>query len=132
MLGSMVCYIVAGLSVNVYISLISCVATGFSTFMLWSGSLIFTEKSFKNVPVAFYAMMAVGGDLGASIAPQLLGVIEDKMKTKSFIIELSEIMVLTPEQLSIKSAMLISAIFPLAGLLLMVYMKKNTPYESKN
>ena len=54
------------------------------------------------------------------------------MKTKSFIIELSEIMVLTPEQLSIKSAMLISAIFPLAGLLLMLYMKKNTPYESKN
>lgn len=52
--------------------------------------------------------------------------------TKSFIIELSEFMVLTPEQLSIKSAMLISAIFPLAGLLLMVYMKKNTPYESKN
>lgn len=77
-------------------------------------------------------MKAVGGDLGASIAPQLLGVIADKMKTKSFIIELSEIMVLTPEQLSIKSAMLISAIFPLAGLLLMLYMKKNTPYESKN
>ena len=65
-----------------------------------------------------YALMAAGGDLGASVGPQLVGIITDKVSVLPAAIELAAKMNVTPEQLAMKSGMLVSAVFPIMGILL--------------
>ena len=46
--------------------------------MLWPGTLILMEEKIPAVGIAGYALMAAGGDFGASIAPQTLGIVDCK------------------------------------------------------
>ena len=59
------------------IGLLACALTGFFVSMLWPGSLVVGADRFPTGGVFIYAMMASGGDLGASVAPQLVGIITD-------------------------------------------------------
>ena len=81
-----------------------------------------------GVGVAAYALMAAGGDLGASVAPQLMGVVIDKVSASAFGAELAASLHLSVEQVGLKAGMLVSAIFPFAGtvliLLMLRYFKK--------
>ena len=63
-------------------SLIACVALGICTSMLWPGTLILMEEKIPAVGIAGYALMAAGGDFGASIAPQTLGIVVDNKENK--------------------------------------------------
>lgn len=100
MLGATLCYLTAGLSDNSYFAFIACILTGLFTAMLWPGTLILMEEKIPNAGVALYALMAAGGDLGASVAPQLLGAVADSY--------------------SLKSGMLVCLIFPLLGTVLVL------------
>ena len=75
MIGATACYFIIGVSGNIILSFLTCVLTGCFTSMLWPGTLILMEEKMPNPGVAAYALMAAGGDFGASIAPQLLGVL---------------------------------------------------------
>lgn len=68
--------------------------------MLWPGTLIMMEENISGVGVAAYALMAAGGDFGASIAPQLMGIIADNS--------------------GLQTGMLVSSIFPIVGIVLML------------
>ena len=59
--------------------------------------------------------MAAGGDLGASVAPQLLGIVVDKVAASTFAAELGVRLSLETEQIGLKAGMLVTAIFPLIG-----------------
>ena len=87
MLGATVCYFVAGFVLNPIIAIGACALTGLCTSMLWPGTLIYVEEKIPNVGVAIYALMAAGGDLGASVAPQLLGIISDKFTLTDFAVK---------------------------------------------
>lgn len=100
MIGASVCYLVAGLSTNVIPAFIACILTGIFTSMLWPGTLIMMEENIPGVGVATYALMASGGDLGASVAPQLLGMIADRS--------------------DLQTGMLVCSIFPILGTILMI------------
>jgi fucose permease len=82
---------------------IACVLTGIFTAMLWPGTLIFMEEKMPNLGVAAYALMAAGGDFGASAAPQLMGVIADVA--------------------NFKVGMAVSAIFPALGIVVLFIMR---------
>ena len=101
---AILCYLVAGLSPSPALSLVACVLTGFCTSMLWPGTLILMEEKFPAIGVAAYALMAAGGDLGGSVAPQMLGAFADTI--------------------GLKEGLLIAAAFPTLGLLLLFYMKR--------
>lgn len=124
MIGSVVCYLTAALSNNVYIALFACVMVGFSTSMLWPGTLIFMEENIPSADVAAYALMAAGGDFGSSIAPQLMGIIVDNVAASSFAQNLSAALMISPEQIGMKTGMLITAAFPALGIILVLAMKK--------
>jgi hypothetical protein len=66
-------------------------------------------------------MMAAGGDLGASVGPQLVGVVADFAATNSALIAFAERMSLTPDQLGLKLGMLVGMLFPLIAIF--VYLK---------
>jgi MFS family permease len=124
MIGATVCYLVIGLSGNMILSFMGCVLTGCLTSMLWPGSLILMEEKMPKLGVAAYALMAAGGDLGASVAPQLMGIVVDKVSISSWAEKLSMTVSLAPEQIGMKTGMLVTAVFPLVGTVLLVGMKK--------
>ena len=124
MLGASICYFVASLSLNPVIGIIACAVTGICTSMLWPGSLIYVDEKFDNVGVAIYALMASGGDLGASIAPQLLGIISDEFGLTSYALRLSEMFNISTEQVGMRAGLLVTGLFPVAGVICILYMKK--------
>ena len=129
MIGATICYFVAGVSSNPVISLIACVLTGCATSMLWPGTLILMEEKIPGVGVAAYALMAAGGDCGASVAPQLMGIVVDKVAVSNWANSLSATLNLTPEQIGMKTGMLVAMLFPLFGIALLFFIKK---YFKKN
>ncbi len=122
-LGAFFCYLVAAISPLPIISLAACVLTGFFVAMLWPGTLIFMEEKYPNPGVVAFALMAAGGDAGASLGPQMVGAVVDGFLANEWAQSLAVRLSLTPEQLGMKAAMLIAALFPLIGILLLTYMK---------
>ena len=124
MLGAIACYVFVGFSSNAVLSLVGCVLTGICTSMLWPGTLILMEEKIPAVGVSAYALMAAGGDFGASFAPQTMGIIVDKISATEWAQTFGSSLSLSPEQVGFKVGMLIAAIFPILGVLLLLYMKK--------
>ncbi len=124
MVGAFVCYLVAGLVNGVVLPFLACVLMGVFTSMLWPGTLILMEEKVPNPGIAAYALMAAGGDFGASIAPQLLGVVVDKVSESNFALSLSQNLSLSVEQIGMKAGMLVASLFPFLGMFLLVYIIK--------
>lgn len=121
MIGAAACYLVAGLSTNVVFAFVACILTGLFTSMLWPGTLIMMEENIPGVGVAAYALMASSGDLGASVAPQLLGIVVDKVAASDFAVELGARLNLAAEQVGLKAGMLVTAIFPILGTAVLIF-----------
>lgn len=124
MIGSFVCYLVAGLSPNSVLAMLACILTGLFTSMLWPGTLILMEEKFPAPGVAAYALMAAGGDFGGSIAPQMLGAVVDAVSQSGWAASLAPNLSITTEQLGMKAGMLTAAIFPLLGIVVLAIIVK--------
>lgn len=124
MFASTICYLIVAFSSHAVLSLFACVALGITTSMLWPGTLIFMEEKIPAVSVAAYALMAAGGDFGASVAPQGIGILVDHIALTDWATTLGNTLSLSPEQIGFKVGMLVAAVFPFLGLLLLLYMKK--------
>ena len=124
MICASICYLIAGLSPNAIISMTACIFTGFCTSMLWPGTLIMMEEKFPNSGVAAYALMAAGGDLGSSVAPQLMGIIVVTVSESKWAYNLSSVISLSTEQIGMKTGMVLSSIFPILGIFLLIYIIK--------
>lgn len=122
MAAAVVCYLVAGFSRNVYVCFFACIFTGFCTSMLWPGTLILMEEKIPSVGVAAYALMAAGGDLGASVGPQLLGYLTDKVSVSDFALRLSGEISMTSEQIGLRFGIIITSLFPILGTFLLLYL----------
>ena len=92
--------------------------------MLWPGTLILMEEKIPAPGVAAYALMAAGGDFGASVAPQLIGVVVDKVSVSEFAQGLSTATQMSVEQISMKAGMLVAALFPIIGVFIILYIKR--------
>ena len=130
MVGAAACYLIVALSPSVPVAFVACIATGLCTSMLWPGTLIMMEEKISHVGVAAYALMAASGDLGASVAPQMMGVVIDRISVSAFACRLGEKFHLTAEQVGLRAGMLVTALFPILGalcvLLAMRYFKKRS------
>ena len=113
--GSVVCYLVSAVTPVPIVGLIACALTGLCTSMLWPGCLVVASDRITVGGVFVYAFMAAGGDLGASVAPQLVGVVTDLVMASDKVISLTTSLNMTPEQLGMKSGMMIGMLFPLVG-----------------
>lgn len=121
MICAAVCYLTVSFSNNTILSFVGCVLTGIFTAMLWPGTLILMEEKVNGVGVAAYALMASAGDFGASLAPQLMGIVVDNISVSEFALNMSNTLNLSPEQIGLKVGMLITSIFPILGSILIVF-----------
>ena len=124
MIGAAVCYLVAGLSSVTVVAFIAAVLIGLFTSMLWPGTLILMEERLPMPGVTAYALMAACGDLGASVAPQLMGIIVDKVSVSGFAKRLCESGFFTPEEVGLKTGVVIATVFPVLGIVLLAYIMR--------
>ena len=112
-------------------ALVACIFMGFCVSMLWPGTLIFMEENMPHLGVAAYALMAAGGDMGASVAPQLMGVVVDGVSQSNFALSLAQKLSITPTDVGMKAGMLVSSLFPLVGILVVIFLIRYFKKEKK-
>ena len=116
MCGATLCYLLAAVSPFPVLGLFACAFTGFCVSMLWPGSLIVASDRFPQGGVVIFALMAAGGDFGASVGPQLVGVVTDFAMANDSLVAFAQSMSIMPEQLGMKLGILVGMLFPLVGI----------------
>lgn len=116
--GAAACYLTAVFTSLPLVGLIACAFTGFCVSMMWPGMLIVAADRFPAGGVFIYAMMAAGGDLGASVAPQLVGIVTDTAMAIPATAALATDWGMTPDQLGMKLGLLVGMLFPLVAVFL--------------
>ena len=127
-IGAAICYLTAAIVPVPIVGLLACAFTGFCVSMLWPGSLIVAAERIPTGGVVMYAMMAAGGDFGASVAPQLVGIITDAVSASDFAGNLASKLSLSVEQIGMKCGILIGFLFSLAAIVvytILVRTKRN-------
>lgn len=122
--GSAVCYFVVALCPIPAISVVFCALCGLCVAMLWPGTLILMVNICPGASVVAYALMAASGDLGASIGPQLVGVLTDLTVSSPRLGDLAANLGFSSEVLGLKGAMLLCAIFPILAALVYSLLRK--------
>lgn len=123
-IGASACYLLAVFIGVPVVGLIACALTGICVSMMWPGSLVVASDRFPNGGVLVYAMMAAGGDLGASVAPQLVGVVADSVSQSETFITLATSLGITSEQLGLKAGLLVGAIFPIMAIIVFFVIRR--------
>ena len=114
--ASFVCYLTAALSGSPIVGLVACALTGLSASMLWPGTIITVSERIPTGGVVMFALMAAGGDLGASVGPELVGIITDFVASNPRMLTIATDLGMTGEQLGLKCGLLIGAIFALIAI----------------
>lgn len=127
--GAVICYFMAAILSNAIVGLVVCALTGLFTSMLWPGNLTVATDRYPQGGILIYALMAAGGDLGASVGPQLIGIVTDVAIKSNRLIALANTVSLQPEQLGLKLGMLLGGLFPLLGTI--IYLKQWKDKRSK-
>ena len=79
------------------------------------------EEKMKGVGVTAYALMAAGGDLGALVAPQAMGIVVDLVSASEWATAMAAELGVGADRIGMKVGMLLSSAFPILGLLLLVF-----------
>ncbi|MBQ8446600.1 MAG: hypothetical protein IJX31_02345, partial [Clostridia bacterium] len=106
------------------LGLVACALTGFCVSMLWPGSLVVASDRFPTGGVFIYAMMAAGGDFGAAVAPQMVGVLTDSVSGKAWALEFAAKLGMTGEQLGMKIGMLVGLLVSVIAIFVYLYIWK--------
>lgn len=116
-ISATLCYLGVVLFNIPVLGLICCAITGICVAMLWPGSLVVGANRVPLGGVFTYAMMAAGGDFGAAVGPQLVGVITDVVSGSAGAANTAAALGLTLEQFSMKAGMLVGTAFPLLAII---------------
>ena len=115
-----ICYLVTALAFNPFLSLLGCAVCGLSISLMWPGTFSMSAKYYQQGGVMMFGLLAIAGDVGASIGPWIAGVISDIVQTMNGI---DQYMIsLSAEQVGLKAGLLVAIIFPLllcVGILLL-------------
>ena len=123
-ISSTLCYLICALSPYPLLGLAACAFTGITTSMLWPGNLVIASDRFPQGGVFIFAMMAAAGDLGASVGPQLVGVVTDFAISNEHIINIAAKFGFSPEQAGMKLGMLCAMVFPFVGIFVYGLLKR--------
>ena len=115
-IAAAVCYLTAVFASSPVIGLIACALTGFAASMLWPGNIIAVSDRIPTGGVVMFALMAAGGDLGASVGPELVGIITDTVAANPRMLSLAADLGMSGEQLGMKCGLLVGAIFAIIAI----------------
>jgi len=128
------CYMITAFSSVPAISLVGCSVCGLAVSLMWPGTLSLTAEHYPKGGTALFGILAIFGDVGASVGPWLVGFVSDLAQRHQKLLDFGERHALEPEQLGLKSGLLIAVVFPLIlfiGILLL-RTKKNEKQDYQN
>lgn len=114
-----VCYIIVAVSNIHAFSIVACAITGLCVSLLWPGTLVETAEKIPFAGVSVFALLAAGGDIGASVGPWLTGVVTDVtigLAPQNFVV--------SAEQLGLRVGMLVAVIFPAMSAVFQIRLRK--------
>ena len=97
------------------LSLFGCALCGLSVSLMWPGTLSLTAARIPDGGTIMFGLLAIFGDIGASVGPWTAGVVSDLASSSSI--------VLTPEQ-GLKAGLGFSMIFPVLIIIGMLSVKR--------
>lgn len=106
------CYIVVAVSPLVGVSLFACAVCGLAASLLWPGTLVITAEKFPLAGAWLFAILAAAGDVGAALGPFAAGVVTDLTRGMPAASQWAATLGLSVEQLAIRVAILLAAVFP--------------------
>lgn len=107
------CYMVTVFVQIPVVSLLSCALCGLSVSLMWPGVCSLAAEKYPKGGTVMFGMLAIFGDIGCSFGPWLAGAVSDIAKKSDNLIELGIANGLNPDQLGLKSGMLIAILFPI-------------------
>jgi fucose permease len=129
--GATACYLIAALSPFAIVGLLGCAFTGFCVSMMWPGSLLVASDRYPAGGVLIFALMAAGGDMGASVGPQLVGMITDFAILNPSVSTFADSLGLAPEQLGMRLGILLGSLFPMVAIFVYAHFRKQDKKKNK-
>lgn len=105
-------------------ALLGCALCGLSVSLMWPGTLSLSAERFPNGGTAMFGMLAVFGDIGASLGPWTAGLVSDLAQKSHRLLAFGQAANLDSEQLGLKVGLLTGMIFPLMMLIGIFFMKR--------
>lgn len=103
-------YVTASLAPWPWVSLAACVFSGLAVSLFWPGLLSVAAARFPQAGASMFALLSASGDLGAAVAPWVVGVCADRASGWSA----GNAMGWTPEAYGLRLGLLAAVLFPLA------------------
>ncbi|MDE5910788.1 MAG: MFS transporter [Clostridia bacterium] len=75
--GCLICYIIAVASNSPLLCLIACALCGLCVSITWPGTLDAASKNIPQGGTAMFALLALGGDIGCTLGPSIVGYVSD-------------------------------------------------------
>lgn len=100
-------YLVASLSSLPIIAFIGCMVSGLAVAIMWPGSISLTSARIPGGGTALFALLALGGDMGGTLGPSLVGIATSTCSD------------------SIQSGLLAASFFPLLLVVSLLFIKKH-------
>lgn len=130
-IGATLCYMTCVFTRFSFVGMIACALTGFCTSMMWPGSLIISSKKYPQGGVLIYALMAAGGDFGASVGSQLIGLVTDVISQNKAFAVWAESFGKAPDVMGMKIGLLLGGLFPLVAIFVYYAHLKETKLKIK-
>ena len=108
------CYLLASLSALPVLSLAGCALCGLAVGIMWPGCISISARSCPKGGTAMFAFLALAGDLGAMISPTMAGSMSELAGG------------------DLKKGLLAAAVFPVALVLGLLLLRKNTKSLAEN
>jgi fucose permease len=111
---ALVCYVTVAVTPSPAVGLAACALCGLGVSLLWPGTISLSVKAFPMAGIWMMAILAAGGDTGASVGPFLTGWMAD--------------------HIGLRMGMLVSAVFPLGVvvcLLTLRFLEGRRPVEGR-
>jgi len=117
------CYFITVFSALPVLGLIGCAVCGISVSLMWPGTFSLSAEKFPRGGTAMFGMLAVFGDLGASIGPWMAGFISDAAQNSQKILEIGATQQLDPAQLGLKCGLSAASVFPILLVIGVLYFR---------
>ena len=126
-LGCAAGYALAALAAAPALSLAGCALCGLAVGILWPGLLSFAAIRFPLGGTVLFGLLALGGDLGCSIGPGLVGWLSDWRAALPEGAPLRLFAAAAPVEAGLKTGLLAASIFPalLCASLLLMYVRRH-------
>ena len=125
------CYALTVLAENPFLSLLGCALCGLSVSLMWPGTLSLASERYPGGGTAMFGMMALTGDLGASIGPWLSGLVSDAAQKAGAVVRWASESGLSLEQCGLKVGLAVAALFPAVMLIGLLFLRQKQPIQKK-